>query len=68
MTVMVTVENVIHLDVKTDECTCEKAWCGGVENASLECPEHGHESGPVLPIHSHKRTHRRNVYRGKRVR
>ena len=59
---LITVENVIHLDVTTEDCKCPRAMCGGVADAYIYCPEHGMDAGPLMPIHSHKR--RIPVYEG----
>lgn len=52
---MITVENVIHLDVTSNDCCCPKEACGGVETAHIDCLEHGAGAGPLMSIHSHKR-------------
>jgi hypothetical protein len=61
---LITVENVIHLEVTTPDCICPiDTRCGGVIQADVYCPEHGHNAfGPIMPIHSHKR--RIPVYEG----
>jgi hypothetical protein len=54
--ILTTVENVIHLDVTTDHCICDlDPRCGGVIMAHVDCPEHGTDTKPIVPIHSHKR-------------
>jgi hypothetical protein len=48
-----TPRHIMHLEAETPDCICERiSGCGGIEHASLSCPEHG-GSNPLVRYHTH---------------